>query len=132
MEPFQASTHSFRLLCPDAQPQQMHLLRECGRVSKYTVVISLGIELSVSQHEHPASSTETSNVGEEIKMIERNPERLHSSHGKAGHRAVIAIGECPEGRINVRNEDLSHIVFEGCRHLLHCVQHFGRSKWFSG
>jgi hypothetical protein len=51
------------------------------RVGKYTAVISLGIELSVSQHEHPASPTETADVREEIKMIERNLERLHSSHG---------------------------------------------------
>ena len=65
----------------------------------------------------PAGSAESANVREKIEMIQRDLERLHSSHRKTGHGSIIAIRECSEGRINVGNQNLDHVVFErrGCR-----------------
>src|SRR5215831_11007110 len=115
MEAQQARTHSFWLVRSDAQPQQMHLLCECGGIGKYAVVIRPGIEFPVAEDEHPSSSAESANVGEEIKMIEGDLEGLHSSHRKPRHGTVIAIRKCPESRINIRDQNFSYIVFEcGC------------------
>src|SRR5208283_148032 len=107
----ESRTHSLRLLCPDTHPQQVHFLGKRSRISKYAVVIGLGIQFPVPKHEHPTSSAESANIGKEIEMIQRNLERLHSSHQKARHGAVVAIRKCPEGRINIRNQDLCHIIF---------------------
>jgi|KBSSwiStaDraftv2_1062776.scaffolds.fasta_scaffold07904_8 AraC-like DNA-binding protein len=41
---------------------------------------------------------------------------------------MIAICDRPEGRIDVRNQNLRHMVFERRSHFLHVPQHFGRAE----
>src|SRR5439155_8468043 len=94
VQPQESRPHPFRLFCPYTDPEQVDFLRECGGISKYAVVVGLGIEFAVAKDEHPARSTESADVGKEIEMIERDLERLHAAHGESGHRAVIAIGKC--------------------------------------
>ena len=65
-------------------------------------------------------------------MIQCDLEGLHASHGKAGHGTVIAVRKRSEGRINEGDQGLRHIVFERRGHVLHRLQHFGRSKGFAG
>ena len=132
MQSLQSRTHSLRFICPDTQPKQVHSLCERSRIGKHSVVIGLGIEFSIAYNEHPACSTESPNVGKEVQMIQGDLKRLHASHGKACHGAVVAIRKCPEGRINVGNQDLCHIIFKRGCHLLHRLQHFGRTEGFSG
>src|SRR5271157_147421 len=127
MQPLESRTHPLRLLCPDTEPEQVHFLGERSRISEYSVVIGLGIEFAIAKDKYPACSTESANVGKEIEMIERDLESLQASHRKAGHGAVVAIRKRPEGRINIRNQDLSHIIFECRRHVLHGLKHFGRT-----
>src|SRR6185436_7086687 len=112
MKSLNSCTHSLRLYSSDAQPEQAHFLGECGRIGKYPVVIALGIQFPVPKHEHPARSAESTDVGKEIEMIQRDLERLHSSHRKAGHRPVIAIRNRPEGLVNEWNQGLRDILFE--------------------
>ena len=45
---------------------------------------------------------------------------------------MISIRKCSERRINVGNEDLRHVIFERRSHVLHRLQHFGRTEWLSG
>src|SRR5215469_8368958 len=89
MKPLEPCAHPLRLYRSDTHPEQVYFLGECRRIGKDTVVIGLGIHLAVS--EHAARSTESTNVRKEIEMIQRDLERLHASHGKARHRAVIAV-----------------------------------------
>ena len=115
-----------------ANPEQMHFLGERGRIGKYTVVIGLRIQFPVPKHQHPARSAESSDVGEKVEMIQCDLEGLHASHGKAGHGTVIAVRKRSEGRINEGYQGLRHIVFERRGHVLHRLQHFGRTKGFAG
>jgi hypothetical protein len=48
-------------------------------------------QFPIPEDEHSARSTECANVGKEIEMVQRDLERLHSSHGQASHSAMIAI-----------------------------------------
>src|SRR5437868_4252493 len=109
----------------------MNLLREGGRIRKYAVVIGLGIQLPIPKDQHPASSAESADVRKKIKVIKRNLEGLHASHRKAGHCSMISIRKCPEVGIDKRNQSLRHVVFKCSRHLLHGLQHFGRTKRLS-
>ena len=47
MQSLESRTHSFRLICSDTHPEQVDLLGERGRISKYPVVIGLGIQFPV-------------------------------------------------------------------------------------
>src|ERR1044071_3745857 len=96
MQSQQASAHPLRFFCPDAQPEQMHPFCECARVGEDSVVVCLGVQFPVSKHQHSARSTKSANVSEQIEMIQSDLERLHPSHGKSSHGAVITIGERAE------------------------------------
>src|SRR5918996_747493 len=104
MKSLKSCAHPLRLYRSDTHPQQMHFLGECRRIGKYPIVIGLGIKFPVSQHS--TGSTESTDVRKEIEMIQRDLERLHSSHRKAGHRPVITVWNRPEGFINKWNQGL--------------------------
>lgn len=76
----ESGAHSFRLLRAHAQPKQMHPLRERGRIRKHAVVSGSRVQLLAAEHEWSGGATESSNVREEVQVIERNLEGLHSSH----------------------------------------------------
>src|SRR5579863_2069892 len=101
VQSFQARAHTLGFSCADADPEQMHFFGKRAGVRKYAVVIGFGIELAVSKHEHTASPAESSDVGEEIQMIKRDLESLHSAHGEARHSAMIAIRKCLKAGIDV-------------------------------
>src|SRR5271157_6071455 len=132
MQSLESRAHSLRLICPDTHPEQVHFLGERSRISKYSVVVGFGIQFPIAKDEHPARSTESANVGKEIEVIERYLKCLHASHRKACHCTMIAIRECPKGRINKRNQGLRYIILKRRRHFLHRLHHFGRTKGLSG
>src|SRR5271166_1681654 len=105
-------THSFGLIRPHTNPEQMDFFIERCRIGKNAAVIRLWIKLPVSKHEHPTCATKSANVGKEIQMVQCDLEGLHSSHGKAGHRAMITIRKGTEGRVDVGDQDLGHIILE--------------------
>src|SRR5215475_5142075 len=83
VQSLESCAHSFWLIRSYAKPEQLHSLGEYCRISKHSVVVGLGIEFSISEHEHPARSTETANVRKEIQMIQRDLERLHATQNNA-------------------------------------------------
>ena len=43
VQPQETPAHSLRLVRAYAEPEQVHLLRECGRIRKQAIVIGLGV-----------------------------------------------------------------------------------------
>src|SRR5512146_761474 len=84
-------THSLGFFGAYAHPEQMHFFAECGWIGKDPVVIGLWIEFAVSQYQHSASSAESTDIREEIQVIKRDLEGLHSTHRKTRHCAMIAV-----------------------------------------
>ena len=115
VQSLESCAHSLRLVGSDAEPEQVHLLGECRRINEHSVVVGLGIQFPISEHEHPARSTEAANVREQIHVIKRDLERLHATHREAGHGAMVAIRKCAEVGVDKRDEGLGHIVFKGRR-----------------
>src|SRR5690348_14984672 len=103
-----------------------------GWIGKDSVKIGLWIELAVPEHQRTSGTAKSADVGEEIEMIQSDLKRLHSTHRKAGHGAMIAIGQRAEVGINVWNKRLGYVVLESRRHVLHRLHHFRRPKWLSG
>src|SRR5262245_19237161 len=101
MKTLKSCTHSLRLYRSDADPEQVYFPGAGCGISKYSVIIGLRVKFLVAHH--PARATESTDVREEVEMIQRNLERLHASHRKPCHRPVIAVGNGSVGLINERN-----------------------------
>jgi len=79
----ESCTHSFRLIGSDPEPEQVHFPGECSGIGERSVIVGFGIQFAIAQHEHAAGSTEAADVGEEIEMIQRDLESLHTTHREA-------------------------------------------------
>src|SRR5579864_6395796 len=124
MQFLESCAHSLRLIGSNTEPEQMHFLGKRRWISEHSVVVGLGLQFSIPEHEHPARSAEAADVREEIEMIQRDLVGLHTSHRETCHRTMVAIRKCAEGGINKWNESLRYIIFECRRHILHRLQHF--------
>ena len=113
VQPDDAGVHHGRFLSPTPIHSTCTLLGERCWIGHRAVVSGLHVELlSCRASHHAARAAESSNVGEEIEMVERDLKSLHAAHRKAGHGAMIAIGDGPEVRIDIRNQRLCQVVFK--------------------
>src|SRR5579864_2535047 len=85
MQFLESCAHSLRLIGSNTEPEQMHFLGKRYWISEHSVVVGLGIQFPISEHEHPARSAEAANVREEIEMIQRDLEGLHTSQRRRSH-----------------------------------------------
>ena len=128
---FDTRMHHRGLVRSNADPEQMNAFGKCLRIGQRSVKVGLRIESSAAAHHLHRRPAEPSNVREHLQVIERNLEGLHASHRKARHRAVIAVGNGSEVRIDIGNQNPSQIVFKRQRTLLHRLHHLGRAEGFS-
>ncbi len=78
--------HSRRLIRPHANPEQVHFLAECWRISEHSVVSVLRSSFRLPRTSILCSA-EAADVREEIQMIQRDLEGPHLAHRWACHRA---------------------------------------------
>src|ERR1700721_649040 len=92
-----AGVHLCRFLSSYADPEQVNLLGKGSGIGQSTVEGRLQVWLlAAAQHHHSARAAESANVGEEVEVIECDLERLHATHRKPGHGAMITVGDGPE------------------------------------
>src|ERR1044071_7706065 len=92
MQFLESCAHSLRLIGSNTEPEQMHFLGKRCWVSEHSVVVGLGIQFAIPEHEHTTRSAEASDVREEIQMTQRDLVGLHTSHRETCHGAMVAVG----------------------------------------
>ena len=80
-------------------------------VLEYAIECGRRIERIGAEAVHRAA--ESGHVGEGVQMASRQVQCLVGSHGEAGHRPVIAVGNGAEGRVDHGNDLLDHHILEG-------------------
>src|SRR5690606_567721 len=97
MEAPDTLAHPLGFCRSDAEPQYVDFLCERLRIREDAVVVDLRVELAIPKHERAAGTAEAADVRKQIEVVERDLEGLHPAHRKAGHRAIVPIGQRTEG-----------------------------------